>query len=173
MRKHSIVTIMTIILLFGFVGLAESKEINIIDPAGGESFCQGNQIDVVWESSDISGNLEIRLNYPGYSYRVVPSTPNDGFESFYIPEDYPCRCDWQVVITDYDEQVWDKSEVFCIVPPNECDECDLNEDGVFDKEDIIKFIVGCWTSSATWYCDQNGDGVLNVMDILAFYQLCD
>lgn len=51
--------------------------------------------------------------------------------------------------------------------------CDLNQDGAFDRTDLIFFIRGCWTGGATWECDQNGDGQLSVMDIIAFAQGCN
>jgi hypothetical protein len=96
------------------IGSSNQKWIRVTNPQGGETLAPGGTINVTWESQGISGSVEIRLDYPGYSGLVLPSTPNDGSQTITIPSNYPARCDWHVVVTDYDENTWGASADFCI-----------------------------------------------------------
>jgi len=50
--------------------------------------------------------------------------------------------------------------------------CDLDNNGIFDESDVLRFESACIDSTAFWTCDRTGDQILNKEDSADFNAVC-
>lgn len=90
------------------------KWLEILKPAGGETFYQDSSVSVEWSSTGISGPVEIALLSEERAIYILDTSANDGTESVTIPVGIENGNNWQIRIADLDENTGDLSEQFTI-----------------------------------------------------------
>jgi hypothetical protein len=99
--------ILPLCLISIFIGGCEQIEekstqlITVTSSLGGEKWIAGTSYTVTWTSEGITGNVQIRLDYPGSSNIVGNFDITDGQYTFTIPSNFPSRNDWAVAITAF------------------------------------------------------------------------
>jgi hypothetical protein len=78
-----------------------TQSITVTNPVGGETWNKGQSYTIKWTSTGITGNVQIRLDYPGSSNIVGNFDITDGQYTFTIPSNFPSRNDWAVAITAF------------------------------------------------------------------------
>ncbi len=101
----SMVFITIVLLLTGCKKSSDSgtpqQSITVTTPAGGETWYTGSSYTIKWTSTGITGNVQIRCDYPGSSNTVGTVDISLGQLTFAIPTSWPARSDWQVAITAF------------------------------------------------------------------------
>jgi len=91
--------------------------ISVTQPTGGETWQIGTQQTIEWNSTDLSGKVDIELhNSQGKVSEIAMDTPDDGSESWTIPNSLNAGTDYKVIIySANDRSVNDESDTFEIV----------------------------------------------------------
>lgn len=80
---------------------AANPILKILVPEGGEVASKGQSVTILWESSSLTGNAEIRMDYPGSSNIMGTVDVKKNEYSFTIPSYWPSRNDYRAVVTVY------------------------------------------------------------------------
>jgi hypothetical protein len=124
--KTKILTCTIIIFIIVLNGCKKSDDsgsnkqsITITTPSGGETWAKGNSYTIKWTSTGITGNVQVRCDYPGSSNTVGNVDISTGQFTFTIPSNWPSRNDWAVAITAFGVtpsggDIYDWSEPFTI-----------------------------------------------------------
>lgn len=101
------------------IGKGASQSITVKNPVGGETWYKGQSYTIKWTSTGITGNVQIRLDYPGSSNTIGTVDISNGQFTHTIPSNFPTRNDWAVAITAFGVTpsggaIYDWSESFTI-----------------------------------------------------------
>jgi hypothetical protein len=97
----------------GVFSILPALPINVIYPAGGESYKAGaDTIPITWTTKGITGNVKIFLVVNQFKYRLIAQVPHDSSPyNFEIPSKVPAG-NYRIVI--WQTQYYDKSKYFQI-----------------------------------------------------------
>jgi hypothetical protein len=102
------------------IGGSAQQSITVTTPSGGETWTRGTSHTITWTSIGVTGQVQIRCDYPGTSISVNESVDvSDGQYTFTVPTSWPSRNDWNAVVTAFGAtpsggDVWDASYPFTI-----------------------------------------------------------
>jgi len=98
-----ILTLITISIIIGGCERTDenAQSITVTSPLGGEKWVTGDSYTVTWTSVGITGNVQIRLDFPGSSNTIGNVDISNGQYTFTIPSNFPPRDDWAVAITAF------------------------------------------------------------------------
>lgn len=107
-------------------------ELTVISPQEGVSWYRGNDYDVLWEATNINGNVLIEITGNASSgnpdwVEVTTVPAESGSYNWYIPSDYPIGIDFQFRITNQDLPLDDLSGIFSISDEPEIQQIVINE----------------------------------------------
>jgi len=78
-----------------------NQSITITNPSGGETWLKGNSYTIRWTSTGITGNVQVRLDYPGKSNTIGYVDISTGELTFTVPTSWPSRNDWAAAVTAF------------------------------------------------------------------------
>jgi hypothetical protein len=78
-----------------------NQTITITEPIGGEEWIKGQSYTIKWTYIGITGEIQIRLDYPGSSNSLDNVDIATGQYTFTVPTNFSSRDDWAVAITAF------------------------------------------------------------------------
>lgn len=123
MKSVKMTKIMTSMLLsvFMLMGIltASGATLSVVSPNGGESLVAGTTTEITW-TSDVTGNVRITLLKSDLQMLVIAAgTPNDGTQTWSIPETFLSGSDYKVKVAScLDPTVFDQSDDFFTINGN-------------------------------------------------------
>ncbi|HIK95888.1 MAG TPA: hypothetical protein EYG03_28415, partial [Planctomycetes bacterium] len=89
----------------------ESGTLQVLAPNGGQVYGRGDDLEIVWRSTDVASNVRIELLSGNVlADEIASSTRNDGSFSWEIPDDQETGTAFRVRITSLDGSATDQSD---------------------------------------------------------------